>query len=83
MLNIIDKDIYTDKGEFLKTIDCPKKVSIKDLRKVKDKPLYCNNCEKNILDTEYMSEGNLIKTLKKDKNTCLKISRLNPIFRFV
>ncbi len=83
MLNIIDKDIYTEKGELIKTIDCPKKVSIKDLRKDKDKSLYCNNCEKTILDTEYMSEDNLIKTLKKDKNTCLKISRLNPMFRFV
>ena len=83
MLNIIDNNIYTEKGELLKKIDCPKKVSIKDLRKDKDKSLYCKNCEKNILDTEYMSKENLINILKKDKNTCLKISRLNPMFRFV
>ena len=83
MLNIIDKDIYTDKGEFLKTIDCPKKVALKDLRTDKEKTLYCKNCEKSILDTEYMSEDKLIDILKKDKDTCLKISRLNPMFRFV
>ncbi len=83
MLKIIDKDIFTEKGELLKTIDCPKKVSLKDLMKNKDKSLYCKNCEKNIIDTEYMSEENLINILKKDKNTCLKISRLNPMFRFM
>ena len=83
MLNIIDKDIYTEKGKLLKKIDCPKKVSLKDLRTDKEKTLYCKNCEKNILDTEYMSEEKLIEILQKDKDTCLKISRLNPMFRFV
>ena len=83
MLNIIDKDIYTDKGDLLKTIDCPKKVTLKDLRTYKEKGLYCKNCEKGILDTEHMSEDKLIEILKKDKETCLKISRLNPMFRFV
>lgn len=83
MLKIIDKDIFTETGELLKTINCPKKVSMKDLIKDKDKSFYCKNCEKNIIDTEYMSEENLINILKKDKNTCLKISRLNPMFRFV
>ena len=83
MLNIINKKIFTKEGEYLKSINCPKKVSIKDLKKVKDKTLYCKNCEKNILDTNYISENKLIATLKKDKNICLKISRLNPMFRFV
>ena len=83
MLNIIDKKIFTKEGEYLKSIDCPKKVSIKDLKKVKDMSLYCNSCEKSILDTDYVSEDKLINTLKKDKNICLKINRLNPMFRFV
>ena len=83
MLNIIDKDIYSEKGELLKTIDCSKKVSLKDLRTDKEKTLYCKSCEKNILDTEYMSEEKLTEILKKDKDACLKISRLNPMFRFV
>ena len=83
MLNIIDKKIFTKEGVYLKSINCPKKVTLKDLRTDKDKSLYCKNCEKSILDTEYMSEEKLIEILKKDKDTCLKISRLNPMFRFV
>ena len=83
MLKIIDKNIYNEEGKFLKTISCPKKVSFNELRKEEDNTLYCNNCEKNILDTEYMSEDKLIDILQKDNDTCLKISRLNPMFRFV
>lgn len=83
MLNIIDKKIFTKEGEYLKTINCPKKVSIKDLTKEKNKSLYCKNCKKSILDTDYISENKLIATLKKDKNICLKINRLNPMFRIV
>ena len=83
MLNIIDKKIFTKEGEYLKSVNCPKKVSIKDLKKEKDKSLYCNNCEKSIVDTDYISENKLIAILKKDKNICLKISRLNPMFRIV
>ena len=83
MLSIIDKKIFTKEGEYLKSINCPKKVTIKDLKKEKEKSFYCNNCEKSILDTDYISEKKLIDTLKKDKNICLKISRLNPMFRIV
>ena len=83
MLNVIDKDIYSEKGELLKTIDCPIKISLKDLRIDKDKSLYCKNCDKNIIDKYYMSEEKLTEILQKDKDTCLKISRLNPMFRFV
>jgi len=83
MLNIIDKKIFTKEGEYLKSINCPKKVSFEDLKNEKDKSLYCHNCEKAILDTDYISEDKLIDKLKKDKNICLKISRLNPMFRIV
>ena len=83
MLNIIDRKIFTNEGEYLKSINCPKNVSIKDLTIEKNKSFYCKNCEKSILDTDYISEDKLIDKLKKDKNICLKISRLNPMFRFV
>ena len=83
MLNIIDKKIYTKEGEYLKTIQCPKKISASDLEQKNKQTLYCNKCEKDIIDTQYTSEKELIKILKKNKNTCLKISRLNPMFSFI
>ena len=83
MLNIIDEKIFTQEGEYLKTIQCPKKISASDLEQKDEQTLYCNNCEKVIMDTEYLSEKELVNILKKNKDTCLKISRLNPMFRFV
>ena len=82
MLSIIDKKIFTEDGKYLKNINCPKKISLKDLSKDGSK-LFCKGCQKNIIDTQFTNEDKLIKILKKDKNTCLKISRLNPMFRFV
>ena len=83
MLNIIDKKIFTQEGKYLKTIECPNKISAGDLEQKDEQTLYCNNCEKDIIDTQYISEKELVKILKKNKDTCLKISRLNPMFRFV
>ena len=83
MLKIIDKKIFAQEGECLKTIQCPKKISASDLEQKDEQTLYCNNCEKYIIDTQYISEKELVNILKKNKDTCLKISRLNPMFRFV
>ena len=83
MLNVIDKKIYTDDGSFLKKIECPKNISASDLNSQPDNKLFCNQCEKSIIDAQAISEDNLVKALKEDKNTCVKISRLNPMFRFV
>ena len=83
LLNIIDKNIYMDDGSFLKKIECPKNISASDLGAQPDNKLFCNQCEKSIIDAQATSEDNLTRLLKEDKNTCLKISRLNPMFRFV
>ena len=83
MLKIIDKNIYTEQGKFLKKIECPKRVTLRDLKQKKDNKLYCKNCERNIIDTNYISEENLISLLIKDKETCLKISLSNPMFGLV
>ena len=59
------------------------KISASDLEQKDEQTLYCDNCEKNIIDTQYILEKELVNILKENKETCLKISRLNPMFRFV
>ena len=83
LLNLIDNNIYMDDGSFIKKIECHKNISASDLSAQPDNKLFCNQCEKNIIDAQAISEDNLTKLLKEDKNTCVKISRLNPMFRFV
>ncbi len=80
MLTIKDKNIYTEKGVFLKTISCPKKISYSSLIRKTDKHMLCSSCKRNIIDTDNISEEELIDILTKDKDTCLVINRLNPMF---
>jgi len=82
MLIIQDMKIYSEDGTYLKTIDCPEKVKNNYLKNINDKDLLCSKCNKNIIDTKFTTENELINILKKDRNTCLKISRFNPMFRF-
>ena len=82
MLTVKAMQIYSEGGTLLKTINCPKKVSSGSLIRKSDKLMLCSICEKNIVDTDYVSEKELVEILEKDENTCLKIDRLNPIFRF-
>jgi len=44
--------------------------------------MLCSACDKNLLNTDYVSEEELVETLIKDKDTCLVINRLNPMFNF-
>ena len=54
-----------------------------DLKDEGNNTFFCDNCNKNVLDTNNISENELIKLLKKDKDICLKISKFNPMFRFL
>ena len=80
MLTIKNKKIYSDNGGFLKTISCPKKVSYSSLVRKTDRQMLCSSCQKNLIDTDNISEEELVDILSKDKDTCLVINRLNPMF---
>jgi hypothetical protein len=82
LLTVKDSNIYSDKGVLLKTISCPKKVSLSSLIRKTDKQLLCSSCQKNLIDTNNVSEKELVDILTKDKDTCLAINRLNPMFNF-
>lgn len=82
MLTIKNKKIYSDKGDFLKTIGCPKKVSYSALIRNTAKNMRCCRCNKNVIDTDKIDEEELVNILTKDKDTCLVINRLNPMFDF-
>ena len=82
MLTVKDSNIYKDEGVLLKTIHCPKKASYSSLIRKTNKHILCSSCDKNLLNTDHVSEEELIDTLTKDKDTCLVINRLNPMFNF-
>ena len=82
MLTIKDKTIFADDGALLKVIDCPKNVSDSDLKQTSDHEFHCDGCAKQVVATDYLSEPAIIQLLVDAPDTCLKISRFDPRFRF-
>ena len=82
MLTIKDKTIFADDGALLKVIDCPKNVDDSDLTQTSDHEFRCDGCAKQVVATDYLSEPAIIQLLADAPDTCLKISRFDPLFRF-
>ena len=82
MLTIKDKNIFSDNGNLLKVIDRPKNVSGSDLIQTSYNQFHCDGCEKQVVATDYLSEPAIIQLLADAPDTCLKISRFDPLFRF-
>ena len=82
MLVVRDNRIFTEGGQYLKTILCPKKVSATALERVDYKTLHCQGCKDVVIDTDYLTEAEVVAHIAANAEVCLKISRFNPDFRF-
>ena len=82
MLVVRDSKIFTEDGQYLKTIHCPKKVSATTLERVDYKTLHCLGCKEVVIDTDYLTEAEVIAHIAANADVCLKISHFNPNFRF-
>jgi hypothetical protein len=82
MLVVRDSKIFTEAGQYLKTIHCPKKVSAAALERVDYKTLHCFACKETVIDTDYLTEAEVVAHIAANADVCLKISRFNPEYRF-
>jgi hypothetical protein len=80
MLTIHNNQIIDEQGTVLKTISCPKRVSGSDLKSPNASKSLCTQCDRDIINTDYLTEAQIIEQLKEDPTTCLKINLYNPIF---
>ena len=69
----ITKVIYTDKDEFVKKMNCPYKMSWDKLEATNSTSRKCANCDHLIINTELLTENDLLKIVKQNPDTCLKI----------
>ena len=82
MLTIKDKKIFSDNGSLLKVNDCPRRVSGSDLTQTSDHVFHCNKYEKQVFATEFLTEAGIVELITDKPESCLKISRFDPRFRF-
>jgi len=78
---IIDRNIYSLDGKFLKEIHCPKNVSPANLDIVSEVEFNCMFCEKKVINTDYLDEVEITNLISEDPSICLKIHPANPLFR--
>lgn len=71
--NPLTKEIYTDKGKFIKQMNCPYSMNWDDLEKSTDSSRKCVTCNHSIIDTEFLSDDELLKMVKRNPETCLQI----------
>jgi hypothetical protein len=69
----LTKEIYTDKDEFVKTMNCPYKISWDNLEATSSTLRKCANCDHLIVDTEGLTDDDLLKIVIQNPDTCLKI----------
>ena len=81
MLTIKNKRIYAEDGTYLKTISCPLNVGEQDLYQVSETRFSCEKCAKEVVQTDFLTEDEIIDLLTANPDTCLKISVLDPLFK--
>ena len=73
------KEIFSDKGTFIKKLHCPYHVKWQNLDDFKQSAhKACNICNKTIYNTASMNDQQIADLVAKDSQACLKIS-LNQI----
>ena len=72
--NPATKEIFTDNGKFIKKMNCPEKAQWETMEKgISDLKRTCNICNKSVIDTEFLSDDEVLYIVEKDANTCLRI----------
>jgi len=69
----VTKEIYTDKNEFVKRMNCPYKMNWDNLEDTNSTLRKCTNCNHLIVDTEFLTDDDLLVMVRNNPNTCLKI----------
>jgi len=69
----ITKEIYTDKDEFVKKMNCPYKMNWDHLETTNSALRKCVICDHLIVDTKVLTDEDLLEMVRQNPDTCLKI----------
>ena len=81
VLTIRDHVIYDRDGVALKRIQCPRTAETSDLSIGQGDDFECRFCSEEVVNTDVLSEDDIVSLLRAAPNTCLYINLANPIFR--
>ena len=67
-------ELFTDSGQFLKTLFCPLQKSWGEMTPVGQGSRVCDSCYREVHDTSAMSDDELLCLIAKDPEACLTVS---------
>ena len=67
-------DLFTDSGQFLKTLNCPIRKRWNEMRAMGSDSFLCDSCHREIHDTSHLSDEELRLLLTRDPQACLMVS---------
>ena len=72
-----NKKLYTDKGELIKQMHCPENISWENMELTNNVLLRkCAYCKKEVTDTEFLTDEEILFISKKKSETCFSIKLL-------
>ena len=73
--NPITKNLFTDSNVLIKNINCPIYIHWDGLSLTKASGVRCCNlCEKNITDTNGLTDAVVVEMVRLDANVCFKVN---------
>ena len=68
--------LFTDEGQLIKRLHCPKKIRWKDLKPIEGENAarLCTTCDRDIIDTAFYDDEAVFNLLRAQPDTCLKIN---------
>jgi hypothetical protein len=69
------KELYTDNGVFVKKMQCSNDVEWENMQPGKnDLERICSECDKSVLNAEFLSDDEVLFLMRRRPDTCVKIN---------
>lgn len=81
VLRISGNVLLSEDGQRLKEISCPRRMSLSALTVRVDRNFECENCTKLVVNTDFLTEDEVVELLQAAPDSCLYINLMNPIFK--
>jgi hypothetical protein len=69
----ISKNLYTDKGQLIKKLNCPYKMDWEGMQEQSKSVRICTLCTHSIFDTGHLGEAELLEIVRTDPKACMKV----------
>ena len=83
LFNPSTKQLFTNQGDLIKTLHCPRGAKLSDMRHTDSTHSMCNLCEGNIINTKNLNDKDVLSIISKDASTCLKLELNDPNIRII